>query len=96
MYLKPHPQGLTIQVRIVPNSSGNAVTMEKEDRLVIRLTAPPVEGKANKSLLRFLAKRLRVAPSSITILRGHTSRDKVLLISGLDELSAKNRLEADS
>lgn len=96
MYLKPHSQGLTIQVRIVPNSSGNAVTMEKGDRLVIRLTAPPVEGKANKSLLRFLAKRLRVAPSAITILRGHTSRDKVLLISGLDELSARSRLEADS
>ena len=95
MYLKQHSNGITIQVRIVPNSPRNAVTTEKEDRLVIRLTAPPVEGKANKSLLKFLGKRMGVAPSSITILRGHTSRDKVLLVSGLDQLTAKTRLESD-
>jgi len=94
MYLKPHSQGVTIQVRITPNSASNAIRIEKGDRLVIRLTAPPVEGKANKSLLRFLAKRLGIPPSSITILRGRASRDKVLLVSGLDELTARKRLES--
>ncbi len=95
MYLKAHSQGVTIQVKILPNSSGNAITAEKGDRLIIRLTAPPLEGKANKSLVKFLAKKLRIAPSSITILRGTTSRDKLLLASGLDEPTARARLETD-
>lgn len=94
MYLKPHSQGVTIQLRITPNASTKAIIIEG-GRLLVKLTAPPVEGKANKGLIRFLAKRLGVPPSSISILRGHTSRDKVLLVHGLDELGARNRLEAD-
>ncbi|MBI4966418.1 MAG: YggU family protein [Desulfomonile tiedjei] len=94
MYLRDHSEGVTIEARIAPNASRNAIMLDSAGRLIIRLTAPPTEGKANKSLVKFLAKRLGVAPSSITIVRGHASRDKVLLVSGLDELTARRRLEA--
>jgi uncharacterized protein (TIGR00251 family) len=48
----------------------------------VRITAPPVEGKANEALIRFLAKELRTSPSRIEIIKGHHSREKTLRISG--------------
>jgi uncharacterized protein YggU (UPF0235/DUF167 family) len=51
--------------------------------LVVRLTAPPVEGRANDALCRLLARRLGVAPTRVTLLRGAKSRDKVIRVEGL-------------
>lgn len=82
MYIRDHKDGATITVRVVPSASKNAIARGDADRLVVRLTAPPVEGRANKELVRFLAKILGVPPSSLTIIRGLTSRDKVVLVSG--------------
>jgi uncharacterized protein YggU (UPF0235/DUF167 family) len=52
--------------------------------LIIRVTAPAIEGRANESVSRLVAKRLRVPRSSVTIIRGQRSRDKVIEIDGLD------------
>jgi uncharacterized protein YggU (UPF0235/DUF167 family) len=52
--------------------------------VVIRVTAPPVDGKANDALCRLVAKVANVAPSRVTILRGHTARDKVLDVQGVE------------
>jgi uncharacterized protein YggU (UPF0235/DUF167 family) len=52
--------------------------------LIVRVAAPPVEGRANDALCRLVAKRLRIPRSSVTIVRGHRSRDKVIAIDGLD------------
>ena len=60
----------------------------------VSLTAPPVEGEANKSLVRFLAKILGVSPSSIAIERGKTSRLKTVSVEDLAQDELKNRLEA--
>ena len=51
--------------------------------MVIRVTAPPVDGKANEALCRLIAKKAGVAPSKVTVLRGHTARDKVLRVEGV-------------
>ncbi len=93
MYLKSHEDGITLSVRVTPNSSKNAVISEHGDRLAVKLTAPAVEGKANKSLLKLIGKKLGVPPSSINIIRGHSSREKVLFIPGIDEESAIERLK---
>ena len=53
--------------------------------MLIRVTAPPVDGKANDALCRLVAKAAGVAPSRVTILRGHTARDKVLKVEGVEE-----------
>lgn len=50
--------------------------------IVIKLQAPPVDGAANAALLRFVAKRLAVPPSAVTLLRGHTSRQKQIAVDG--------------
>ena len=52
--------------------------------MLIRVTAPPVDGKANDALCRLVAKRAGVAPSRVTVIRGHTARDKVLRVEGVD------------
>jgi uncharacterized protein YggU (UPF0235/DUF167 family) len=56
----------------------------------VRVTALPVEGKANEALCRLIAKAANVAPSKVTVVRGHTARDKVLEVEGVepDELRA--------
>ena len=53
--------------------------------MVVRVTAPPVDGKANAALTALIAKRAGVPKSSVTVVRGHTSRDKVVRVEGIDE-----------
>ena len=93
MYLEPHEDGVIIRVKVTPNSSKNQITGERDDRLTVKLTSPPVEGKANKQLLKFIGKKLGAPSSSITILRGQSSREKVLLVPGIDERTAMERLK---
>ncbi len=93
MYLRAHEDGITVTVKVTPNSSRNALASEHGDRLSVKLTSPAVEGKANKQLLKFIGKILGVPPSSISILRGHSSREKVLFVPGIDEVSARGKLK---
>jgi uncharacterized protein len=95
MHIKETENGVIIQVKVTPNSSRNAIIQGSNDLLTVKLTSPPVEGKANKGLLKFLAKKMQVAPSAITILKGHSSREKTLLIVGVDLATAKDRLETN-
>jgi uncharacterized protein YggU (UPF0235/DUF167 family) len=57
---------------------------QRDGAVVVRVTAPPVDGKANDALCRLIARAVSVAPSKVTIKRGRTSRDKVLDIEGVD------------
>lgn len=93
MYLKAHQDGIILRVKVTPNSSRNALAPEQGDRLSVKLTSPPVEGKANKQLLKLIGKKLGVPPSSITVLRGHSSREKDLFVPGIDEDCALEKLQ---
>jgi hypothetical protein len=66
------------------------VAGERDGALVVRLTAPPVEGQANAALVRFLARQLGIPASTMSITRGAKGRDKVLLVAGAraDDLRA--------
>lgn len=88
---------MTLRVRVIPRAAKNALAGEREGALLVRLTAPPVEGAANDALLRFLSKALQVPRSAVTLLRGETSRDKVVRIDGLTavELAARTGLPVD-
>ena len=82
--------GATLRVRVSPRASRDEVAGERDGALVVRLTAPPVEGQANAALLRFLARQLGVPASTMSITRGAKGRDKVLLVAGAraDDLRA--------
>ena len=82
--------GATLRVRVSPRASRDEVAGERDGALVVRLTAPPVEGQANAALVRFLARQLGVPASTMSITRGAKGRDKVLLVAGAraDDLRA--------
>ena len=77
--IKETKDGIEFQLRISPNASKNEVIKTCES-VKIKMTAPPVDGKANKCLIEYLSKLFRVPKTSIVILRGETSKDKTLLI----------------
>ena len=74
-----------LSVRLQPRSKKDEVVGVRGPQVVIRVNAPPVDGKANAALTAFIAKRADVPKSSVTIVRGHTSRDKVVRVEGVDE-----------
>jgi uncharacterized protein (TIGR00251 family) len=73
----------TLDVRVTPKASAERITVEQIDgtaRLRIHVTAAPEDGKANKAVLKLLAKALGVPKSALEIIRGETSRDKVVRV----------------
>lgn len=67
-----------LTVRVIPNASRSEIVGYRDGAWVIRLAAPPVEGKANAALIRFLADTLGLAPSEIDIVKGFSSKTKIL------------------
>ncbi len=80
-----------LKVRVNPRSSRNQVTGYTDGVLSIKITAPPVEGAANKAAVAYLSDLLHVKKSQISLSSGTTSRDKVFEIDGLspDELHTR-------
>lgn len=72
---------ITLNIRAVPRSAQDAIQGLYGDALKVRIQAPPVEGKANAYLIKFLAKQWKIPRSSIQILSGETGRNKRLKIS---------------
>jgi uncharacterized protein (TIGR00251 family) len=70
-------------VRVQPRARKDEVVGERNGTIVIRVTAPPVDGKANDALCRFVAARAGVAPSKVRVVRGHAARDKVVRVEGI-------------
>jgi uncharacterized protein (TIGR00251 family) len=86
---------IIIKVYLQPKSSKNEIAGAYRDGIKIRVTAPPSEGKANKALIKLLAKELRVPESNIGILKGHHSREKILRISEITEQELLERLKGN-
>ena len=72
--------GVVISVRVQPRAASNQTAGLHDGAIKLRLTAPPVEGVANKACLAFLAKTLGLARSNLTIVSGQTGRNKQILI----------------
>ena len=92
--LRDTPDGLTLRVRVQPRAAQDAVAGERAGALVVRLTAPPVEGRANQALARVLGRALGVAPSAVRVVRGETARDKLIAVAGVSAALARERLSA--
>jgi uncharacterized protein (TIGR00251 family) len=75
--------GVTVRVRVQPRASREAIAGTRDGALVVRLTAPPVEGAANAALVKVVAKALGLPPSAVTVARGTRGRDKLLHVAGL-------------
>ncbi len=87
---------MTISVRIQPRASKNEIVPMEGGGIKIRLTAPPVDGAANEALVRFLADRAGVPKSQVEIVSGHTSREKIVRITGVSQNEAEELLKVTS
>jgi hypothetical protein len=85
-----------VRVRLQPRARQEEVVGEREGAIVIRVTAPPVDGRANAALCRFVARRAGVAASRVTVVRGAGSRDKLLEVRGVSEAEVRRALGAGS
>jgi uncharacterized protein len=82
----------TLAIKAIPNAPRSEVIGWLGDALKVKVHAPPVEGRANEVLCEFLADALALPRRAVTVLRGDTSRQKVIRIDGLDLLAVKARL----
>lgn len=72
-----------IPVRLRPRAGKDELGEFRDGRLLARVKAPPLEGRANKALCKLIARTVGVAPSRVTIVRGEKSRDKLVRVDGL-------------
>ncbi len=72
-----------VSVRVQPNARKNGVVKFENDVLYVKLTAPPVEGKANEALIRHLSDLLGIPKTNMSIERGFSGRNKTLSIAGI-------------
>jgi uncharacterized protein len=85
-------QGATFAVKVGPRAKKDGITGEIGDALKLALTAPPIEGRANKACIEFFAKLLKVPRSSISIAAGQNNRNKVIRVVGLSADEVRKRL----
>ncbi len=77
--------GIVVSVKVQPNSSNDRVIGEYADQIKIAVTVAPEKGKANKAVIKLVAKWLGIKNSDIQIISGETSRDKELFIRNITE-----------
>ena len=82
-YFEQRGDVIWLRVRVQPKASRNAIILEEDGRIRVALTAPPVDGEANKSLCAFLAKELGVAKGNVRVVKGEKSREKVVEVKGV-------------
>ncbi len=82
--LKETKDGMILTLRISPNASKNEIIKE-ETGIKVKITAQPIDGKANKALIDFLSKQFKIPKSYFEIVRGESSKDKTILIKSTEK-----------
>lgn len=91
-WIRDTPDGAELSVRVIPRASKTQVAGERDQSLLVRLKAPPVEGAANDALVAFLAATLDVARRAVTIAAGERARAKRVHVAGLRSQEVVRRL----
>jgi len=84
---------MIIKVRVIPNSKKTEIVSRLGSILRVKISAPAVEDKANKLLLKFLAEFFEVKQSKVFLRRGHRGREKIIEIEGRSEEDLRQSLE---
>lgn len=90
--LTAHPDGAVLRLRLQPRARRSGVVGMVGDRLKIAVCGPPVDGKANAELCRFLATLLDIPKSAVAIVQGETAREKAVLLRGMAPAAVAVRL----
>lgn len=81
--LRETETGVIFRIRVVPRASRSEMAGIQGDALKLRITAPPVEGKANEACIALLAELLGMKRTQVTIISGHASRTKTIAVDGV-------------
>jgi uncharacterized protein (TIGR00251 family) len=81
-----------LDLRVVPRASRTAIEGVRQGRLVVRVTAPPVDDAANAAVIEALAAALRLPRRSVRLVAGATARNKTVDVTGLTETDLRARL----
>jgi uncharacterized protein (TIGR00251 family) len=93
-FLRAEPDGIMLSVKLQPRASSNEIGEMLGDELRVKVTAPPVDSAANEALIRLLAQTLDCPRNRIELVRGHTSRHKVLKLYGFSAEAILAKLSA--
>jgi uncharacterized protein YggU (UPF0235/DUF167 family) len=93
LVIASHARGSALALTVAPRSSTNRLEIQDDGTLRARITAPPADGAANATLLRFLADRLDLPRTRLTIASGDSNRRKRIIIAGIDPADLALRLE---
>ncbi|HOX55777.1 MAG TPA: DUF167 domain-containing protein [Candidatus Paceibacterota bacterium] len=93
-FLRAQPDGVLLSVKLQPRASANEIGEALGSELRIKVTAPPVDAAANEALLKVLALQLHCPRNRVDILRGHTSRHKVIKLYGMTPEAGPGTLDA--
>ncbi len=85
--------GVSFAVRLQPRAKKTAIIGEMDGALKLSVTDPPIEGRANEALVRFIADLLKVSRSSVTIAAGESNRNKVIRVEGVTAEQVRFRLK---
>jgi uncharacterized protein (TIGR00251 family) len=83
---------IEMRIRVIPNAKRTEFAGYREGELILRLNAPPVEGKANKAAVEFVARYLGVPRSAVLLAAGERSRHKIFQIVGLESADLEKKL----
>ena len=92
--IKPCKEGIRFSAAIQPRASRNQILGIHNHSLKIKLTSPPVDGAANQTCIKFLAKAFGISPSRISIVQGETSRKKTIQFEAMDQQTFMNTLQS--
>jgi uncharacterized protein (TIGR00251 family) len=92
---EPVEPSVELPVRVRPRARGDEIAGMRDGRLLVRVSAPPVDGRANLAVCRLIAERLGVGRRSVTIARGESSRDKVVLVRGVSAAEVERALACE-
>ena len=83
LHIRETDNGAILEIRVLPRSSRCEIAGVQNGALKIKITAPPVEGKANKECIRFISDLLKIKKSAVSIIAGEKSKNKTILIAGM-------------
>ena len=93
-YVKETPQGAVLMVMAAPRSSKTEIVEIQQDRVKIKVKAPPVDGEANSALVEYLSKTFKIPKKSVILEKGQTGKQKSFLLVGLNQIQVCQTIEA--
>jgi len=93
-FLSVRQDGVFLAIKLLPRASNNEIGEPVQNELRVKVTAPPVDAAANEALLRLLAKHLECPRNQVDLVKGHSSRHKLVRVRGMEPEVVATKIES--